>query len=66
MDKILTFNGKIATGGGRWITRAGSTPDPYNPYNLAPPPNTFRDFHDCGSGAAAGRAELDKIPDNWK
>ena len=36
MDKILTFNGKIATGGGRWITRAGSTPNPYNPYNLAP------------------------------
>lgn len=36
MDKILTFNGKIATGGGRWIARAGSTPNPYNPYNLAP------------------------------
>lgn len=36
MNKILTFNGKIATGGGRWITRAGSTPSPYNPYNLAP------------------------------
>lgn len=34
MDKILTFNGKIATGGGRWITRAGSMPNPYNPLGL--------------------------------
>lgn len=34
MDKILTFNGKIATKGGRWVTRAGTTPSPYNPLGL--------------------------------
>lgn len=51
MDKILTFNGKIATGGGRWITRAGSTPDPYNPLGL--PPYTIRvQFEDASFNPA--------------
>lgn len=62
MDKILTFNGKIATGGVRWITRTSSTPDPYNPLGLLE--YTIRLEFNPGVIPRVGSGWLDRVSSN--